>query len=88
MESMPQALSVLFVLSLLGAALWWLRRKGMAAVNFPGSGRGRPRSIHVVERRALTPHHSLHLVRVEERTMLIAASPGGCTILADGVEIR
>jgi flagellar biogenesis protein FliO len=30
---------------------------------------------------SLTPQHSLHLVRVEDRTMLIAASPSGCSIL-------
>jgi flagellar biogenesis protein FliO len=88
MESMQQALSVLLVLSLLGGALWWLRRKGMAAVNFRTPGRGKQRSIQVVERMALTPQHSLHLVKVEDRTMLIAASPDGCTILRDGVDIR
>jgi flagellar biogenesis protein FliO len=35
--------------------------------------------MKVVERLALTPQHSLHLVRVGERTILVAAFPGGCS---------
>jgi len=81
MESMQQALSVLLVLGLLGGALWWLRSRGMAQSAFKTAGRGKGRSIQVIERMSLTPQHSLHLVRVEDRTMLIAASPSGCSIL-------
>ncbi|HUI79931.1 MAG TPA: flagellar biosynthetic protein FliO [Bryobacteraceae bacterium] len=81
MESMEQALSVLLVLGILGATLWWLRRRGMAAFAFKGPAGGRRKSIQVIERLALTPQHSLHLVKVESRTMLIAASPAGCSIL-------
>ena len=81
MESIQQALSVVLVLGLLGAVLWWLRRRGMAQFAFRAPGAGKRRSIQVVERMALTPQHSLHLVRVADRTMLIAASPAGCSIL-------
>ena len=81
MESVQQALSVILVLGLLGGALWWLRRKGMAQFTLKTPGGGRGRSIQVIERMSLTPQHSLHLVRVADRTMLIAASPSGCSIL-------
>ena len=81
MESIQQALSVALVLGLLGGALWWLRRKGMAQFAFNAPGRGKGRSMQVIERMNLTPQHSLHLVRVADRTMLIAASPSGCSIL-------
>jgi flagellar biogenesis protein FliO len=81
MESMQQALSVLLVLALLGATLWWLRRRGMAAFAFKAGTSGRRKSIQVIERLALTPQHSLHLVKVDRRTLLIAASPAGCSIL-------
>jgi flagellar biogenesis protein FliO len=81
MESMQQAFAVLLVLVLLGGTLWWLRRKGMAAFAFKSAVGGRRRSIQVIERMSLTPQHSLHLVKVERRTMLIAASPAGCSIL-------
>jgi flagellar biogenesis protein FliO len=94
MESIQQALTVVLVLGLLGGALWWLRRKGMAQFAFKTPG-GKRRTIQVIERMALTPHHSLHLVRVADRTMLIAASPAGCSILegfsepvAERMEIR
>ena len=80
MESIQQALSVVLVLGLLGGALWWLRRKGMAQFAFKAPA-GKRKSIQVIERMALTPQHSLHLVRVADRTMLIAASPAGCSIL-------
>jgi len=81
MESIQQALGVILVLGLLGGTLWWLRRRGMAQFAFRAPGTGRRKSIQVLERMALTPQHSLHLVRVAERTMLIAASPAGCSIL-------
>jgi len=82
MDSIGQALSVLLVLALLGATLWWLRRRGLATFALKGvGGGGRRKSIQVIERLALTPQHSLHLVKVERRTMLIAASPAGCSIL-------
>ena len=81
MESFQQALSVLLVLGLLGGALWWLRRKGMAQFPFKSTGSTRGKTMQVLERMALTPQHSLHLVRVENRVVLIAASPAGCSIL-------
>jgi flagellar biogenesis protein FliO len=56
----------------------------MAQFAVRGPGGGKTKSMRVIERLALTPQHSLYLVRVEDRTMLIAASPGGCSIL-DGV---
>ena len=84
MEAIQQALGVFAVLALLGGALWWLRRKGVAQFCVRGPGGGKTRTMRVIERLALTPQHSLYLVRVADRTMLIAASPGGCSIL-DGV---
>jgi flagellar biogenesis protein FliO len=81
MQSLPPAISVLLVLVLLGGALWWLRRKGMASLAFQRPAMSKKRSLQVIERLALTPQHSLHLVRVEDRTILIAASPAGCSFL-------
>ena len=79
MQDIQQALSVFLVLALLGGTLWWLRRKGFATFAIKGPGGGKARSLKVIERMNLTPQHSLHLVRVGERTVLIAASPGGCS---------
>jgi hypothetical protein len=40
------------------------------------------RALEVVERVALTQHHSLHLVRWNGRTLVVAAFAGGCKVLA------
>jgi flagellar biogenesis protein FliO len=81
MDAMQPVLAVLFVLGLLGGALYCLRAKGLA--RFSGKGFVRPgaRQMQALERLALTPHHSLHLVSVGGRTLLVAISPGGCTVV-------
>jgi flagellar biogenesis protein FliO len=33
---------------------------------------------------SLTPQHSLHLVRVADRTLLVGLSPQGCNLLESG----
>jgi flagellar biogenesis protein FliO len=80
MEATQQALSILVVLALLGGTLWWLRTRGMATFVIK-TGAGKVKAMKLVERLPLTPQHSLYLVKVEDRTLLIAASPGGCSIL-------
>ena len=81
MEALQPVLAVLFVLGLLGGALYWLRAKGLARFNGKGIGRPGTRQMRVIERLPLTPHHSLHLVTVGSRRLLVAASPGGCTVV-------
>jgi flagellar biogenesis protein FliO len=81
MESVQQILAVLFVLGLLGGTLLWLRSRGL--VRFAGVGvkRSGGRRMQSLERLPLTPQHSLHLVSVSGRVLLIAVSPGACTVL-------
>jgi flagellar biogenesis protein FliO len=75
-----QLFAVFLVLALLGAALWLLRRKGMVKVNTGFARRSSAtRRLEVIDRIVLTTHHSLHLVRVDHCTTLIAVSPAGCT---------
>ena len=81
MDEIRQVLSVVTVLALLGGALWWLRRRGVAQFALQGRGSGKVKAMTVVERLSLTPQHSLHLVRIGERTILVAVSPGGCGLL-------
>jgi flagellar biogenesis protein FliO len=38
----------------------------------------------VIDRLALTPQHSLHLVRLADRTLLVGLSPQGCNLLESG----
>ncbi|MBI5283296.1 MAG: flagellar biosynthetic protein FliO [Candidatus Solibacter usitatus] len=69
-------LAVVTVFSLLGGALWILRRQGRLS---PGgfSGRAASGPLQAVGRLALTPQHCLHLVRVEQRTVLIVTHAAG-----------
>jgi flagellar biogenesis protein FliO len=85
MEPMEQAAAVLLVLVLLGATLYALRGKGLQMV-LPRRAAGRQRQLESIERLPLTPQHSLHLVRVEDRTVLIAVSPNGCSIIDRSLE--
>ena len=85
MELFEQLSMVVAVLALLAGMLWVLRRKGVAAFRLGGSRNGSNRSLQLVERLALTPNHSLHLVRVADRTLLIGVAPGGCTLLESQV---
>jgi flagellar biogenesis protein FliO len=81
MEAVQQLLGVLLVLGLLAASLWWLRRRGLAY--FPGlpARRSGPSRMEHLERLALSPTQTLHLVRIDNRTVVIAASPGGCQVI-------
>jgi flagellar biogenesis protein FliO len=87
MDAIQPVLSVLLVLGLLGGALYWLRAKGVARFSGKGLGafgRQAGRQMQAIERLPLTPQHSLHLVSVGGRTLLVAVSPGGCTVV-DGI---
>ena len=81
MESISQVGTVLFVLMLLGATLYWLRRKGFASMSLKSLHRGAERRMQSIERLSLAPNHSLHLVAVGGRVLLIGVSPGGCAVL-------
>ena len=81
MEVFQQFLIVLIVLGLLWGALWALKRKGWARTGLRRKREeGTPR-LEVIDRLPLTQHHSLHLVRLADRTLLIGLSPNGCNLL-------
>lgn len=78
-----QILAALFVLALLAGTLWLLRRKGVASLNLTLPKRfGGAKQMDLIERISLSAHHSLHLVRVRNRTILISVSPSGCNRIA------
>lgn len=78
-----QILAALFVLVLLAASLWLLRRKGIARLNLALPKRfSGAKQMQIVERVSLTAHHSLHLIRIRDRTLLIGLSPSGCNRIA------
>ena len=77
MDFGQQYAGVALVLCLLGATLWWLRRRGYAAV---ATGR-KDRRLESLERLPLGPQHSLHLVRIGGALAVVSCSPGGCSLL-------
>jgi len=82
-STLRQVFSVLLVFSLLGLALWKLRRRGSPAGWLWRKSAGGARALETVERLALTPQHALHLVRVHGRELVVATHPQGCTLLGE-----
>lgn len=78
MELIREGLAVGVVLLLLSGSLWWMRRKGIAGRL---AGGPRRRTLQAVERLMLGPQHSLHLVRLAGRGLLVATSPTGSSVL-------
>jgi flagellar biogenesis protein FliO len=79
MDAIRQMTAVAGVLLLLGAMLWWLRRRGIAGVLPARKVSGR--RLECLERLPLGPQHTLHLVRLGETALLVASSPGGCALM-------
>ena len=81
METVQQLWAIVVVLGALCGGLWLLKRKGWARSASRRSGEdGLPR-LEIIDRLPLTPQHSLHLVRLADRTLLIGLSPNGCNLL-------
>jgi flagellar biosynthetic protein FliO len=80
MEMFDQLLAVAAVLGLLGVAVWTLKRKGFVRTSGRLPNGNGPR-LEVVDRLVLSPHHSLHLVKLADRTLLVGLSPNGCNLL-------
>ena len=77
MEFAEQVASVLAVFGLLALAVYAFGRKtGRPWLGFRNQAR-KTDSMFVAERLVLTPQHSLHLVRIGDRSLLIATHPQG-----------
>jgi flagellar biogenesis protein FliO len=81
MEQFEQLFAVAGVLMLLGGSLFLLRGKGMARFRLKAAGAAAGRQLQSIERLPLTSQHSLHLIRVYGRIILIVVSPGGCSVI-------
>jgi flagellar biogenesis protein FliO len=78
---MQQLIAVLVVMGLLLRSVQWLRRRGLAHLRRGMRLRRSPRRLEAIERLPLTAQHSLHLVRMDGRSLLIGVSPTGCALL-------
>jgi flagellar biogenesis protein FliO len=80
-EDIEQALAVIAVLIALGTSMYVLRSKGIVRFAMQTRLGSNTRRLQSVERLPLTAQHSLHLVKVSGRELLIAVSPAGCSVL-------
>ncbi len=81
MDVLRQALAVGLVFGLLAAALWALRRRGLAQWGKVRGIRKVRSRLEALDRLPLSPQQALHLVRVGGRALLIAAGSGGCRLI-------
>jgi flagellar biogenesis protein FliO len=77
---MEPVIAIAFVLALLVAVLFVLRKAGGLKFTGPQNGK-RESQIEIVERVALGPQHGLHLVRAGGRSVLIVTAPSSCQVL-------
>lgn len=85
MDPLNNVAAVAIVLALLGALVSVFRARGTAAIRLPWlRAADSSQTMQVMERVALTTHHTLCLVRVGERSVLISTSPSSCQILEIG----
>ena len=81
MELARQLLGVGFVLALLFALLWLQRKKG--ALTFSSRSRDGNQAIELIERLPLTARHSVHLLRIGDRSLLLGVHDSGFTLLSE-----
>jgi flagellar biogenesis protein FliO len=80
-ELIRQVLAVSVVFGLLGCAVWFLGQRGNAlGTLLHRTSRGNTH-MQVIERLRLTPQHTVVMVRVADRRLLVALHPGGVTVL-------
>lgn len=85
METLRQSLALVFVFALLWMAVWFLRKKGWTAVRRTKRG---PGLLESRARLALSARHTVHLVQVGDRNMILVLHPDGVTFLGDVVCAR
>jgi len=79
MVEFGQLAAVAGVLTLLGLTLGFLRRRGLAGLTIARNKPGR--RLGGLEGLPLGAHNKLHLVRMGETALLVASSPGGCSLV-------
>ncbi len=80
MDIARQSLAIVSVFGLLWAAVWALRKKGWIGLQRT------KKVVGLLESRGrlvLTPRHSVHLIRIGDRHLVLALHPDGVTFLGD-----
>jgi flagellar biogenesis protein FliO len=82
MDILRQSLAITFVFALLWTAMWLLRRKGRMRIG-TGKNRGHCGLLESRGKLVLSQQHTIHLVRVGQRELVLAMHPSGVTLLAE-----
>jgi flagellar biogenesis protein FliO len=88
MDIVRQSFVIVVVFALLWTALSFLRKKGWAKMPSWAGIRRTKTASGLLESRGklmLTARHSIHLIRIGERNMIIALHPDGVTFLGDAL---
>jgi flagellar biogenesis protein FliO len=80
MDVIRQALAITFVFLLLWAALWFLKKRRGGTFLGGHTNKG---FLESRAKLALSAQHTLHLVRIGDRDLVLAAHPSGLTLLCD-----
>ncbi len=81
MEIFQQVASVFLVLALVAGTVLFLTKRGAGHLRWPVRARRSKVALEAVERLPLSAQHSLHLVRLADRALLLAAHGNGCTLI-------
>jgi flagellar biosynthetic protein FliO len=82
MDIVKQSLAITFVFVLLWVALWFLRKKGAVRIGLARRSSA-PDILETQGRLALSAQHSVHVIRVGERELVLAVHPQGVTLLCE-----
>jgi flagellar protein FliO/FliZ len=82
MTLLRAVLALVFVLGLIGAAAWAVKRYGASRLS--GLVRGKDARLKVVEVRPIDGRNKLVLVRQDEREHLLLLGPGQSTVIGSG----
>jgi len=82
MDIVRQSLAIVFVFALLWTALSFLRKKGWTR---SWKTKALPGLLESRGKLALTARHSIHLIRIGDRSLILALHPDGVTFLGDAL---
>lgn len=81
MDFDQQLLAAGLVLTVFVVAAGTVRRRGWLRFNMLRRGGRNSPQVVLIDRLSLTPHHQLHMVRVNERTLLLATHSRGIEVV-------
>jgi flagellar biogenesis protein FliO len=80
-EIWNQMIAIAVVLGALAGALAWARRVGWTTAPTGGTHtRNRQKCMRVIERISVTAQHSILLIEIDRKRLLVCFSPGGSSV--------